>query len=179
MTNENIIESVICLLAVDGNINKWEMQFFNDVCKRLEVSKEARNAVLAKARQGKGRVHLPTNEADKKRLLYFLVQAVVADGKVDPEERKILDVVIDKMGMFGTDTEKFLQMRLKEVKTEKYSVPGKSSIKCPKCGNVQTTTYQCKRCGIIFEKYKQAQEPSDIDKLKEILASSNTIKGET
>ena len=184
MTNEDIIESVLSVLAVDGDVNQWEMQFFNDVCKRLEVSKEARKAVLTKAKQGKGRVHLPENEADKKRLLYFLVQAVVADGKLVPEERNILDVVVDRMGISRATVEKFLQMRLKEVKTETYTVPGKSSIVCPKCGNEQATAYQCKRCGIIFKKYKPVQEPSDqepsdIDKLKELLSSSNVINEET
>jgi uncharacterized tellurite resistance protein B-like protein len=184
MTNEDIIESVISVLAVDGDVNKWEMQFFNDVCNRLDVSREAKKVVLTKAKQGKGRIHLPTNEADKKRLLYFLVQAVVADGKVVPEEHKILDAVVDKMGISKANVEKFLQMRLKEVKTETYTGQSKSSIVCPKCGNEQTTAYRCKRCGIIFKKYKQVQQPSDqepddIDKLKEILSSSNVIKGET
>ena len=183
MTNEDIIESVISVLAIDGDVNKWEMQFFKDVCKRLEISKEMRSAVLTKARQGKGRIHLPENEADKKRLLYFLVQAVVADGKIVPEERKILDAVVDKMGISRANVEKFLQMRLKEVKTEKYTAQGNSLITCPKCGHEQTTAYRCKRCGIIFGKYKRVQkptqEPSDADKLKELLSSSNVIEEET
>lgn len=184
MTNEDIIESVISVLAVDGDVNQWEMQFFNDLCRRLDVSKEARSMVLVKAKQGKRKVHLPENEADKKRLLYLLVQAVVADGKIVPEERQILDAVVDKMGISRKNVEKFLQMRLKEIKTERYTVQRNSSIVCPKCGNEQTTAYRCKRCGIIFGKYKQVpkptdEEPGDVDKLKEILSSSNVIKGKT
>jgi hypothetical protein len=30
-------------------------------------------------------------------------------------------------------------------------------MKCPKCGHEQENTVECQRCGIIFEKYKQAQ----------------------
>lgn len=178
MTNEDIIESVISLLAVDGTLNKHEMQFFNDLCKRLEISKKAKNVAIDKARQGKGRVHLPEDENDKKRLLYFLVQAVVADGSVASQERKILDAVVAKLGMADVDVDNFIKSRLKEVKSEKYTTASKKPpVECPKCGYKQPASHKCRRCGIIFKKYKESQGPSDADRLMEILASSNVIKG--
>ena len=121
-------------------------------------------------------MHLPEDEADKKRLLYFLVQATVADGKIGPKERKILDTVIDKMGMSGIDVEKFLQLRLKEMKSAMYTVSNGPSMVCPKCGHDQPKAYRCRRCGIIFEKYKQIKGPSDTEKIMDMLASSNVIK---
>ncbi len=178
MTNQDIIESVVSLLAVDGTFNKHEMHFFDDLCKRLDVSKEGKSTAIKKAKQGKGRVHLPEDESDKKRMLYFLVQAVAADGKIDPKERQILEAVVDKMGMPRSEVEEFLHSRLKEVKAEKYtaSVSKKPSIVCPKCGSKQPAGFRCRRCGIIFEKYKKSEEPTDEDRLMEILASSNVIK---
>lgn len=182
MTNENIIESILSLLAVDGTLNPKEVEFFKEMCKRLEVPKQTVNAVLEKARQGKGRVHLPEDEADKKRLLYFLVQAVVSDGYVAPEERKILDAVVAKMELDDVDLDDILESRIQDIREEARRTVYESSetrtIHCPKCGYEQTAAYKCKRCGIIFEKYKQVKGPSDEDKLRDILSSSNVIKEE-
>jgi uncharacterized tellurite resistance protein B-like protein len=169
MTNEQILESVICLLAVDGDVCELEMQFFRDVCQRLDVSKESAEAVLTKARQGKGRIYLPEKDADKKRLIYFLVQAVVVDKKVAPEELKVLGVVVDKLGLSKTDVEHYIQRQLKEVQ----------AIICPKCGYEQPPSPECRRCGIIFARYKQAKGSSDEDKLRDLFASTDMFKGKT
>jgi uncharacterized tellurite resistance protein B-like protein len=166
MTNEQILESVICLLAVDGDVCELEMQFFRDVCKRLDVSKESAEAVLTKARQGKGRIYLPEKDADKKRLIYFLVQAVVVDKKVAPVELKVLGAVVGKLGLSKTDVERYIQRQLKEVR----------AITCPKCGYEQPPAPECRRCGIVFERYKQAKGPNDEDKLRNLFASTDKFQ---
>ncbi len=175
MTNENIIESIISILMLDGEVNRWEMHFFKHVCQRLNVSQETQSAVLAKARQGKGRIYLPDSETDRNRLLYFLVQATVADGKVVPKEREILGRVVDELGISREYVDDIVDARLKEIKIERYTKPINATIICPKCRFEQTTGYQCKRCGIIFEKYKQTKGPSDEDILRDLLASSNKV----
>ena len=181
MTNEQIIESAISLLAVDGDLSQQEMGFFDDLCKRLDISKDVKKRVLAKARAGKGSIHLPEEDTDKKRLLYILVQALVADGKVAPEERKIIDAVVKRLGVSTDYVENFIQSRLEEIQAQPLAdgIPAswKKEITCPKCGHKQPEAKQCVRCGIIFEKFKKTQEPTDADKLMDILASSNVIKG--
>ena len=177
MTNEDIIESVISILAVDRNMNQKKMQFFNDLCKRLEVSKEAVAVALKKAREGKGRVYLPRHDADKKRLLYFLVQAMVVDGEVGPAEHQIMEAVVDKLGMSRADMERFIQLQLEDIAASSFSpVSAKPQMTCPKCGHAQPVAHECRRCGIIFEKYQKTKEPSDADKLKEMLSSANIFK---
>jgi uncharacterized tellurite resistance protein B-like protein len=176
MTNEELLCSVMSLLAVDGKLNKHEMHFFEEVCKRLEVSQEQKEAVIARIKQGKGSVHLPEDEADQKRLLYFLAQAVVADGAIAPQERHVLDAVVTRLGMSKDYVERFIEGRLEEIKQERYTRSDRRIIICPKCRYEQPESHQCRRCGIIFEKYKQVKGPSDEDKLREILASSNIIK---
>ncbi len=139
---------------------------------------------IQKMKQGKGRVHLPKDDGDKRRLVYFLVQAVVADGKVAEKERKVLNTIIDKLDIPKKHVDKFIHSRLRELKTERYSSAtvteeGKSfPMECPKCGYEQAQRYQCKRCGIIFEKYKKKHGPSEEDQLRELLGSANTIKQE-
>ena len=171
MTNDDILLSIMSLLAVDGKLNKHEMRFFDEVCKRLDVSDEQKNAVVACVKQGKGSIHLPEDEADKQRLLYFLVQAVVADGTIAPKERNILDTVVQRLGIEQEYIEDVLERRLQEIKQEHYTRTDRRTIKCPKCGHEQPESHQCRRCGIIFEKYKQVQGPSDEDKLRALFES--------
>lgn len=175
MTNKDIIESVLSLLALDGAVNKWEMTLFNDLCERLEISKEEKNAALTKVKQGKGRVHLPEEEADKKRLIYFLMQAVVADGKVGSRERDVLNTVVDKLGISRSYVSDFIESRLQEIKTERYTETSTLSMECPKCGYEQAKSFRCRRCGIIFEKYKKEVGPSDEDTLRDLFSSVNKI----
>ncbi|MBD3306382.1 hypothetical protein GF339_08280 [candidate division KSB3 bacterium] len=181
MTHEDIAESVISLLAVDGELNTREKQFFLDLCQRLEVSKETMTKFFTRVGQGKGRIHLPESEADQKRLLYFLVQGLVADGKVSPKERQILNTIADKMDIAKEHVDRFIRLRLKEIKTERYTPTDKPQIECPKCGYEQPQGYRCKRCGIIFEKYQQFkkptdEKPTDEDRLRALLSSSNILK---
>ena len=176
MTNEDIIQSVLSILALDGSVGKWELQYFDSICERLQVSQEAKNAALAKAKQGKGRIHLPEDDADKNRLLYFLTQAAVADGKVVDKERAVLYKVVAKLKLSRDYVDRFIDSRLKEIKSERYSsVSSESTMICPKCEFKQPKGYKCRRCGIIFEKYKQAKGPSDAEKLMELFSSSNKI----
>jgi len=177
MTNEDIIEAVLSVLALDGSVSKWELQYFDSVCERLQVSQAAKDAALARVKQGKGRIHLPEEDADKNRLIYFLTQAVVADGKVVEKERALLYKLVDKLQLSRDYVDRFIDSRLQEIKDERYSsVNAESTMTCPKCGNTQPKSYKCKRCGIIFEKYKtQDKEASDSEKLMSLLSSANKI----
>ena len=173
MTNEELLCSIISLLAVDGKLNKHEIEYLNEVCERLDISPAQKDAVMAKIKQGKGSVHLPEDEADKKRLLYFLAQAVVADGKIAPEEKHVLNAVVQRLGVGQAYLERFIENRLQEIKEQRSAPPPKPIMACPKCGHEQPQSHQCRRCGIIFEKYKQAKGPSDEDRLREIFAAAN------
>jgi uncharacterized tellurite resistance protein B-like protein len=174
MTNYDILCSVLSLLAIDGKLSRPEMHFFDELCERLSVSEEEKEKVLQQIKQGKGSVHLPEDEADKKRLLYFLVQAAVADGKVQQKEQHVLDTVTDRLGVDKGYVQKFLDRRLEEIKHERYTRKSGRTIACPKCGHEQPESHKCRRCGIIFEKYKQAKGPSDEDKLRELFATTNS-----
>jgi uncharacterized tellurite resistance protein B-like protein len=176
MKNDDIIDSVLSVLALDGSLNKWEIQFFNELCQRLGISQEVQQKAILRIKQGKGRIHLPEEDADKKRLLYFLIQAVVADGKISDKERHVLQTVVEKLGISLAYVEGILDQRLKEVKTERYTIRQEKTLVCPKCKYEQTSSYRCERCGVIFEKFKQAQEPTDEDILMDILSSTNRIK---
>ena len=66
MTNDDILNSIISLLAVDGKISKHETRFFDEVCERLNVSTEQKNAAIMRVEQGKGSIHLESSNVIKK-----------------------------------------------------------------------------------------------------------------
>lgn len=47
-------------------------------------------------------------------------------------------------------------------------------MKCPSCGNKQTDSIECERCGIIFEKYRKRRER--LAREKEASVTSNELK---
>ena len=59
MSKDELILSVVCMLAVDGKIDELEMQFLNNLCKELGVSREVVQAAFEKLKQGQGKLCLP------------------------------------------------------------------------------------------------------------------------
>ena len=115
MNNEDIIRSVVCLLAGDGEINQQEMRVLQNLRKQLGVTSEALNTIFEEARKGKGHVNIPEEAAERKRLFEFLVQASVADGRLASEERKMLNLIAAKMEISGMDVENSLSQALKRA----------------------------------------------------------------
>ncbi len=115
MTNDELIQSVVCMLAIDRKIDDSEAQFLNSLCKHLGVSQKIVELAIKKAKQGKGRVHIPDEPAERKRLFKFLVQAATADGKVVHQEQKILDAVAAKFGIPNQEVEEAIRIWLPEA----------------------------------------------------------------
>ena len=84
---EKILHSVVCMVAIDGQVDASELQFVNAACERLGLSREVLQAAFATAKQGKGRVYLSDDPTGKRRLFDFLVQAAAANGEVVAQER--------------------------------------------------------------------------------------------
>ncbi len=126
MNNDDIIRSVICMFAIDGEISKQEMQFLQHLCQKLGVSQEVVKETFAQARQGKGKVHLSDDASEMSRLFNMLLQAAVVDGEVRGEERKVLNAVAAKIGIPEANVEKYLTEKLKHASS---SSPGKTPSK--------------------------------------------------
>ena len=161
MTNTDVVRSMICLLAIDGNISTQEMQFLQDMRKTLHVSQQAVEETLDLIRQGKGRIHLSKDPAELKQMFAMLVQAAAADGKVGPQERKILDTVASKIGLSEDQVSQYIQQKMKDALfgesaplSKKIEAP--SSISCPKCGFEQEAgRASCLRCGVLFKRLEE------------------------
>jgi hypothetical protein len=144
---------VVCLLAIDGEMDPQERQFLQELSTRLRVSKEVVNEALNQVRQGKGRVHVSDDLADKVLILDTLTQAALANRQIAPRERQVLNTVAAKMGFSEADVAKLIQRHEKPA-----------TLTCPKCGFEQDSgRTECLRCGIIFAKFapKETERTDD------------------
>jgi uncharacterized tellurite resistance protein B-like protein len=172
MTTDDVIRSLVCILAIDGSISPPEKQFLQRIQTRLKVSPEVLNAALEQATQGKGRVELPEESMERGRMFDLLVRAAVADGRIDPQERRVLHAVVDRIGFSNADLELRLATELKRRKQQRSpsqapkAAPGRQPAAspppqvCPKCGFRQDASRtSCHRCGVIFQQYRGAEAP--------------------
>ena len=113
--NDEVIQAVVCMLAIDGEIDELETRFLYRLAQRLGVARETVESALEKAKRGKGSVCIPDDPADGKRVLNFLIQAAVVNGEVTPQERKMLHAVTAKIGIPTQYIEEALKIGLKKV----------------------------------------------------------------
>ncbi len=113
MEPNDIVYSVISMLAVDGSINIQEMTFLKNLCNRLEFPVKEIHPIVEAVRKGQTKVHFPDGAAEKKELFDLLVQAAVADGRVADKERKLLDSVAAKLKMSKADVKQAINACLK------------------------------------------------------------------
>ncbi len=156
MDTNDILYSVLSMLAVDGNIDKQEMEFLQKLCKHLGLSQEAFNTAFENVKQGKGSIRFSDNAAENTQLFDLFVQAAAADGTIAPQERQVLDAAAAKMGIAGTEVEKALKARLGK------STPQPSASKPP-----ATTGPQ--KYNVVF--HGKIAEGKDPEKVKNKLAA--------
>lgn len=115
MTHDDIILSVVSMMAADGTVARSEMHFLHNLCKQLGISSQdvLKNA-LQRVRQGQARIALPDSQTDRRLLFDILLQAAAADGEIVPQERKFLDALAKKMGIPQETMEQFIQAALKK-----------------------------------------------------------------
>ncbi len=174
MNTEHIIQSVVCMLAIDGSIDEQERRFLQQLQRRLGVPAKVLQQSLNLAKQGKGSVKLPDEVADQQRVFEVLVHAALADGVVTPQERRILDAVGAKIGLRKDLIERSINFYAGEarkaaseqaaagssvppppVPQASPSAPQESkNMTCPKCGTEQEPgRTDCLHCGIIFSRF--------------------------
>ncbi|PID58278.1 hypothetical protein CSB45_04210 [candidate division KSB3 bacterium] len=112
MENIDLLHSVVSMLVADGQLPPQESEFLKGLCRRLNLSDAVLEDVFGKFEQGDAYVYLPQDEDERKQLLNYLIQAIVADGKVAPQERQLLEAVTRRLGISQNDFQDMLNVLL-------------------------------------------------------------------
>jgi uncharacterized tellurite resistance protein B-like protein len=115
MDNVEIINSVVSMLVTDGKLHPQESEFLKQLCQRLGVSNEVVEQAFEDFVQGESYVHLPESDAEKQELIAYLLEAMVADGQVAPEERELLEAVAVRLGVSQHHFEDMLNILIKRT----------------------------------------------------------------
>jgi uncharacterized tellurite resistance protein B-like protein len=103
------------MLVTDGKLLPEESEFLKRVCQRLELSERVLEDAFEKFAQGEAYVYLPEEDDEKKLLLGYLMEAVVADATVAPQERQLLEAVATRLGVSQDHFEDMLAILLKRT----------------------------------------------------------------
>jgi uncharacterized tellurite resistance protein B-like protein len=115
MDNVEIINSVVSMLVTDGTLPTQESEFLKRLCRQLGVSSDVVETAFEEFLQGESYVHLPQEDDEKRRLVNYLLEAIVADGKVAPQERTLLEAVATRLGVPQHHFEDMLNILLKKT----------------------------------------------------------------
>lgn len=121
MENAEIIHSVVTMIVADGKIKPQEIEFLKHLCQRLEVPADVVEQAFGNVVQNESYVYLPQNEDEKKRLFNNLLEAMVADREIAPQERELLKAVAARMGIPQQHVERMLTMLLRRAVSESAS----------------------------------------------------------
>jgi uncharacterized membrane protein YebE (DUF533 family) len=115
MNPENVLRSVATILRADGRIGVRERAFLDRLRGRLGLGAEAVAAAVAEVEAGKQWVYLPHDSRDRQFVLDRLVEAAAADGAVAEGERRMLDIVAEKVGIAACELEDRIERELEKV----------------------------------------------------------------
>ncbi len=118
MEKIDILNSVVSMLVTDGKLQPQESEFLRRLCRRLKVPEEKLEAAFEKFAKGEAYVYLPQEDDEKKQLVNYLIEAVVADGKIAPQERQLLKAVATRLEVSQDHFEDMLNILLKRTVPE-------------------------------------------------------------
>jgi len=164
---DKLIHSLVSFLALDGTVGPAERRFLQETSQRLGLPAASLDHAFALIKEGKGKLHLPSDPAEMRELFYLLVQSAVADGRIDPKERQILGQVAERAGISAMDLDNAIAVRLELATTAARELAQGGTAperreRCPKCGFEQPGGGgECLRCGIVFAKWQQQHEEAE------------------
>ena len=92
--------------------------FLKRLCGHLELSEDVLESAFEKFAKGEAYVYLPQEDDEKKRLMNYLLEAIVADGKVAQQERQLLEAVATRLEVPQDHFEDMLNILLRRTASE-------------------------------------------------------------
>lgn len=93
------LRNVMALALADGRVTAEEKRLIETLGSRLELDAAEMSQLAAEVGADPSRLSVPGDPAERTELVRLLVQAATVDGEVAPQERRILELLADHVGM--------------------------------------------------------------------------------
>ena len=100
-TNEqekNYLRQLFSIASADGNVDDTEMQFIIAMGKHLNFSEEEIQALKDDISHKDQTIVLPNNKEGKFFMLFSLINLIIADDEVHPQEMRITENMVMRLG---------------------------------------------------------------------------------
>lgn len=88
--NEIILNNILLVIYADGGLHSREIEFTKETAKKLGFKESVLDTLLRLAKQGRLSLKFPRTEREKTKMLTYMRKAMNADGKITPEEEKLI-----------------------------------------------------------------------------------------
>jgi uncharacterized tellurite resistance protein B-like protein len=112
--SEDLIRSVVTILAAEGRIDKSELRFLEALRQHLGLGEDVVKTALEDAKKGKRSLHIPREPEEGRRMLKVMIKAAAANREIAPQELKILQLIADKTGVSREDLQANIQRALEK-----------------------------------------------------------------
>ena len=105
-TNEqekDYLKQLFSIASADGHLDKVEMEYIVSIGKRLNFSEEEIRDLKDDPDTKNATPQLPNNKEGRFFMLFSLINMILADGEVHPQEMKITENMVMKLG-YAPDT---------------------------------------------------------------------------
>lgn len=99
MQNADLLTNLIMMAYADGHIDESELELLESRRRKWQVSLEEFDQLVVTIKAGKASIFIPESPSQRHDLLTDMALMMMADGRIDPDERALLDNAAARMGI--------------------------------------------------------------------------------
>ena len=106
---KNYLKQLFSIASADGHLDDTEMEYIVSMGKRLNFSEEEIHALKDDLRAGNKATQLPNGKDGRFFMLFSLINLILADDEVHPQEVEITENIVMRLGYDPTTVDTILE----------------------------------------------------------------------
>ena len=102
-SEKDYLKQLFSIASADGNLDATELDYIVSIGKQLNFSEEEINALQNSTDTTRRALRLPDHEEGRFFMLFSLINLILADDEVHPQEMKITESIVMRLG-YAPDT---------------------------------------------------------------------------
>jgi uncharacterized tellurite resistance protein B-like protein len=102
-SEKNYLKQLFSIASADGHLDDNELAYITSMGKRLNFSEEEISALQNCTETTRNTLQLPKHEEGRFFMLFSLINLILADNEVHPQEMKITESIVMRLG-YDPDT---------------------------------------------------------------------------